>query len=114
LLVFLQAQENILALNSSRVRALHELKVANEKIVELERMLEDAVTQIMHLRENRDVSRQELDAGLPLASSTDGGRPEGGREIITVAYNTGWETAYIHYQVDTQGKESTAPRNSNI
>lgn len=92
--LLLQAQENILALNGSRMRALQELKVANEKIAELEQKLEDAVAQISNLQERR------LDpaAGEPPAQ----GAPAGSQ--LCLIYSTGWDTAYVHYQLDDKRK----------
>lgn len=87
----LQATENILKLNEGRVRALQELKAANDKIKELEGALETAVTQISHLSS----------AAAPSAPATPpAGSPPSQAEEIVLLYETGWDQVYVHYSLD--------------
>lgn len=105
----LQAQENILALNGSRMRALQELRAANEKIAELEKRLEDATTQISKLatRHNSSSSTSALEHPEQHQGSTNSAKPRSttpaaSTSLITVSYVTGWDTAFLHFQIDDQ------------
>eukprot|EP00892_Ulva_mutabilis_P003916 jgi/Ulvmu1/1897/UM012_0055.1 len=90
LTMFHDAQRNILELNKSRLMALDELKQAKERISELEALCAEY--------------QQALDNAPSGASAPDGGqaapsRPAPSRAgTITIAYSTGWDTAFIHYQ----------------
>ena len=92
-------------LNSSRVRALRELKAANEKIAELERRLEQA-TQLSSDRAAGSVFSAPPDAAAPSAppaAAPQGAPPPAGQAIV-VLYETGWDSCYIHYQIDGKGE----------
>ncbi|KAG7673055.1 hypothetical protein KSW81_000283 [Nannochloris sp. 'desiccata'] len=104
-----EAQENILALNGSRMRALQELRAANEKIAELEKRLEDATTQISKLatRHNSSSSTSALEHPEQHQGSTNSAKPRSttpaaSTSLITVSYVTGWDTAFLHFQIDDQ------------
>jgi hypothetical protein len=106
-LPFLQAQENILALNGSRMRALQELRAANEKIAELEKKLEDATTQISRLatRHTSITAEPEQHASAKTSStSISTSSTPASTSLITVSYVTGWDTVYLHFQIDDQRK----------
>ena len=104
-----QAQANILALNESRVRALRELKAANEKIADLEKRLEDAARQITTLAARHGGGRENAVPQSPVVPppqsqnstppSTTASAPP---SLITLFYSTGWDAAYLHFQVDDQ------------
>ena len=108
--MLLQAQENILALNGSRIRALQELKAANEKIAELEKRLDEAAKQLSSFVGHRpQITEQEQEQlsnrnpalktppSVPVYQVTPAA-------TITVCYTTGWEDCYLHFQVDDQRK----------
>lgn len=113
--VILQAQENILALNGSRIRALQELKAANQKIAELEKKLEEAAKQLSSLAGHRPVDgvdqQQQPSSSTSISSpiAAEGLPPPHVQqpppvETITVCYVTGWEDVFLHYQIDDQRK----------
>ncbi|KAI3434948.1 hypothetical protein D9Q98_003002 [Chlorella vulgaris] len=113
--IFREAQDNIIELNKSRLRALDELKAARQKIAELEDKLETAVAdasqataQLQQLgpRGTQDAAaaaaadvtyysfgaqqqQPPAAAAQPIATDT-----------ITVVYETGWDAAYVHHCVD--------------
>lgn len=128
--MFKEAQENIFALNRSRLRALDELRHAKEKIGELESKLEEAVS------EASSASRQVADFQARSLTSTtyeddiSGGTfvaaasaPPGAQALVagssmaepaaepstsdgpcvTVVYSTGWQSAFLHYNMDNKG-----------
>jgi hypothetical protein len=90
--VFKEAQENILRLNASRVRALTELKVAQERIADLEACLADA--------ERRAAGPAATPAAAAATAATTTG--------VFLAYETSWPEAYLLHSADG-GAWSPAP-----
>lgn len=136
--VFKEAQENILALNRSRLKALEELKAAREKIAELERKLEEATQQVTALTTIEDVPTSivsfngnnssngtatggavmySFDTQNPTQTSKGStvGQPPASiqghsspKSTIVLLYETGWDEAYFHCNKDGTGKASTS------
>ena len=104
-------------LNTSRMRALTELKAANEKIKELESKLEEAATRLNTVADpatdgTSTITYSAVELGAqPEAAvpATETPRvaaappPHAPAQTIVLLYETGWSTAYIHYQLDGKG-----------
>jgi hypothetical protein len=81
------------------MRALQELRAANEKIAELEKKLEDAATQITKLATRHTSNAVEPEHVATSRSTVSSINPA---SLITVTYKTGWDQAWLHFQVDDQ------------
>lgn len=124
--VLKEAEENILALNNSRMKALQELKQAKEKIAELEKKLEEATIQVTSLTTvvtqpgaivpHSSNNNHNHASPSPAAStqnyppvSTAFGQSVPDTKVILV-YESGWEYAFIHCKID----DSSESRFSSI
>jgi chromosome segregation ATPase len=91
------------------MRALQELRAANEKIAELEKKLEDATTKISRLATRHSSSTstsapEQPDQPRGSTNITRNTVPAASTSLITLSYETGWDTAFLHFQVDDQRK----------
>lgn len=109
--IFKEAQENIVELNKSRLKALEELKLARQKIAELEQKLEvavvevhEAASQVADYAASHSKSNQQAPAADPgAAPPRPGASPVPQAGSITLVYETGWDTAFLHYNPDGKG-----------
>jgi hypothetical protein len=99
--VFKEAQENILRLNASRVRALTELKAAQERIADLEARLADAERRAAGPAAPplRGAATANPAAAAVAATTTTG---------VFLAYETSWPEVYLLHSADG-GAWSPAP-----
>ena len=87
------------------MRALQELRAANEKIAELEKKLEDATTQISKLATRHSSAASSiLEPELHPRTSSQAAASPPPTALITLSYVTGWDVAYLHFQIDDQRK----------
>jgi hypothetical protein len=84
------------------MRALQELKTANEKIIDLERRLEDAAKQISSLTSRR--LGDPLVTVEPTVKTVHEQPQHAATTSITLIYETGWDEVFIHYQADQRRK----------
>ena len=98
--IFNEAQKNILALNTSRIRALQELKAANEKIAQLEHKLDEATRMIRSSTPTTSTPGPPTDPHPPAHSPSS--PTATATATITINYATGWEEVFAHFQVDDQ------------
>ena len=103
----MQAQENILALNSARMRALKELKSAHERIADLEHKLEEIASSLADRTTEGDddidegvESNEDLSSAFAVGSGQSRETKEAPVDTIVLFYETGWETAFVHHQTD--------------
>lgn len=124
--IFREAQDNIIELNKSRLRALEELKAARHKIAELESKLEDAVAEASSATAQlQQISPSQQQVAQPPPAPINYGRDQGqqrdsqqarqqappaqqqppaeGGPSITVVYETGWGNAFLHHNPDNRG-----------
>ncbi|KAL3141829.1 hypothetical protein ABBQ32_004501 [Trebouxia sp. C0010 RCD-2024] len=99
--LFSETQRNLLELNRSRLSALDELRVAKNRISDLESQLEaraessgdqEAAAPQHKISESRHKD--------PPPSTTS--QQAVAQNIITVAYRTGWPRVMMHYSADSQ------------
>jgi len=86
------------------MRALQELRTANEKIAELEKKLEAAATQLSKLATRHSSSSPTSAPEQQPVQHRGSTTPAANTSFITVTYVTGWDTAYLHYQIEDQRK----------
>ncbi|EFN57161.1 hypothetical protein CHLNCDRAFT_143524 [Chlorella variabilis] len=126
--IFREAQDNIIELNKSRLRALEELKGARLRIAELEGKLEQAVAEASQATAQlQQLGPGGTQAAAAAAAAAAGALPEVSynfstaqapqvaqqppptttpaptSDTITVVYETGWGAAYVHHNVDGAG-----------
>ncbi|PSC76785.1 type I [Micractinium conductrix] len=120
--IFREAQDNIIELNKSRLRALEELKAARQKIAELEQKLESAVAEASSATSQlQQLGPASLQQVAPAAMGSPSGDtttysfnrqqaappPQQGtpavEQSVTVVYETGWGSAFLHHNCDGRG-----------
>ena len=131
--LFAQAQQNMMVLNQSRLKALEELKSAQQKISELQEELESTkreLTVAQSIAQQADADTYTAAATVsvdPPAQVEQPVSPPAGlsspppppppppppkqaptKDLITIRYRTGWRHAYVHCNVNGKGW-TTAP-----
>jgi len=125
--VFAKAQENMMQLNQSRLKALDDLQVARSTIADLKEQLQEANAEIQQLKsaaaaapvsmpavsQSQPTSQEAAPASPPsdlqkepsIAEPTASDPPAEpvATDYITIYYKTGWRRAFIHCSVDGKG-----------
>eukprot|EP00192_Tetraselmis_astigmatica_P021611 CAMPEP_0117671138 /NCGR_PEP_ID=MMETSP0804-20121206/13163_1 /TAXON_ID=1074897 /ORGANISM="Tetraselmis astigmatica, Strain CCMP880" /LENGTH=272 /DNA_ID=CAMNT_0005479557 /DNA_START=137 /DNA_END=955 /DNA_ORIENTATION=- len=121
--LFAQAQQNMMVLNQSRLKALEELKSAQQKIAELQEELESTKRELAVAQSN--ASQAETVTPILTGTEPDGAEPGQVEEpttpeqpspppstptpqapakgLITIRYRTGWKHAYVHCNLNGKG-----------
>lgn len=114
--LFAQAQQNVITLNNSRLKALNDLKNARKTIAELQNELDIARQEIGRLQATAAVAVSATpqstcdsadallttfvaDANISCVDVTQLPECES-NPVITITYQTAWPEAYIHCKVD--------------
>lgn len=100
-----QTEQHVIELNSTRVKLLEELSVAQKRIKELEAQVEELQYENDELQRQRPVVPQMMKAPMPppriaAAPPAPAQSQAAPPATVTVLYQTGWENTYIHYQLD--------------
>ncbi|KAK9798898.1 hypothetical protein WJX73_003705 [Symbiochloris irregularis] len=99
---FAKTQRNLLEVNRSRLDALQELGAAQARIAELEQ-------QLRTVEQSSNAELSAPPAQPPVEEPTeqdDGGSSAAASPVqtaITLAYQTGWHRAFLHYCADRKG-----------
>ena len=130
--LFETAQDHMLTLNNSRLKALEELKISKKRIAELQVELDAAKEELaaaqavaaqagaagglMMDQQQQQQQQQEAPASVSsfeaatqamtegtASSGGDPPAPEAPANTITILYATGWHECFAHFNVDDKG-----------
>lgn len=102
LIMFNEAQRNIAELNRSRLNALDQLRAAKDRISELEVQLLQAREQQARVQTMLNGASCSVEARPPTSGNT-ANVSAAVATGVTVLYESGWDTAYLHYNADGKG-----------